>query len=171
MTLVKKILYTIKLISNGLGIISGIILILMMTQTATDVISNNFFGRPIDGNVEIMTIYYMTSLAFLPIALAEIRHEHIRTDFVYRYFGKKLKKLAYLLGSLLSIMFFLILAYQTLLDAMKSYAISERLMGGVYLWVWPAKWALPIAFLMAAAAVFATTIEYICFGSSNDDES
>lgn len=171
MAAMKKVIATIKLISNALGVLAGVILILMMAQTAFDVISNNFFGRPIDGNIEVMTIYYMTSLAFLPLALTEIRHEHIRTDFVYRYFGARLKKAAYILGTVLSVMFFLILAYQTTLDAIKSFTISERVMGGVYLLVWPVKWVLPAAFFMAAAAILATAIEFIYLGSSDDNES
>lgn len=130
----------------ALGFIAGLSLLMMLGQTALDVVMNNFFGAPIEGNLEIISGYHMVLLVFLPLAYVELRHEHISADLFVRLMPAKLQRAIYVLGSLISIAFFGLLTWQTLRDAIASFQINEVIMGSIYVSIWPSKFSLPIGF-------------------------
>ena len=143
----KMIETAIRRFAQLLAFIAGISLALMMIQTVVDVLMNNFLGRPIEGNLEIISVYHMVLVVFLPLALVELRHEHISADLFVRLLPAGVQKVIYCLGALVSATFFGILMWQTWLDALKSLSINEVVMGSIYIVVWPAKFALPVGFL------------------------
>ncbi|MYN13987.1 TRAP transporter small permease subunit [Pusillimonas sp. TS35] len=144
-------MYRIEKVVRGfacaLTFIAGVSLMLMMLQTVTDVVLNNFAGAPIEGNLEIISAYHMVLVVFLPLAYVELRHEHINADLFVRLMPRKAQRIIYVFGSLVSVAFFGVLGWQTLLDAISSYEINEVIMGSVYVLVWPSKFSLPIGFL------------------------
>ncbi|MGM0561134.1 MAG: TRAP transporter small permease [Pseudomonadota bacterium] len=143
----------IRALSNGLTFLAGIALLLMMGQMVLDVFLTYFFNKPIEGNLEVVSIYHMVAVVFLPLAMVELRHEHIHVDLVVRWLPQWMQRVIYIFGSLISAAFFAILAYQTWLDALKSYRIDEIVMGAVYVTIWPAKFILPFSFLLIMLVV------------------
>ncbi|WP_022729369.1 TRAP transporter small permease [Fodinicurvata sediminis] len=143
----------IRMLSNGLTLLAGIALLLMMGQMVLDVFLTYFFRKPIQGNLEVVSIYHMVAVVFLPLAMVELRHEHIHVDLVVRWLPQVVQRVIYILGSLISATFFAILAYQTWLDALKSYRMDEIVMGAVYVTIWPAKFILPFSFLLIMLTV------------------
>jgi TRAP-type C4-dicarboxylate transport system permease small subunit len=141
-----------RALAYGLALVAGVVLVLMMVQTAADVISSNFFGRPIENNLEIISTYYMVMVVFLPLAFVELRHEHISVDLAIRTMPPPLQRAVLVFGYLVCTAFFAILAFQTWEDAVNSWRINEIMMGAAYLTIWPAKFALPIGFLAIALA-------------------
>ncbi len=133
--------------ANGLALVAGAGLVLMVLQTCADVVLSRLFQWPIEGNMEVVSNYYMVMLVFLPLALVELRHEHINADLFVRMLPRGLQRVLYGVGCLVSLGFFGVLFWQTLQDAMGSLRIGELIMGAVYLPVWPAKFLLPIGFL------------------------
>lgn len=129
-----------------LALIAGVALILMMLQMAADVVMTNVIGRPIAGNLEIISVYHMVLVVFLPLAFVEVRHEHITVDLFVRLLPTGLVRVINVIGYLISAAFFAILGYQTLIDAIAAWRINEIMMGSVYVTVWPAKFALPVGF-------------------------
>jgi len=127
--------------------IAGVSLLLMMTQTVVDVMLNNFMGAPIEGNLEIISVYHMVLVVFLPLAYVELRHEHINADLFVRMMPPTAQRIIYVFGCVVSCCFFGVLGWQTLLDAISSYQIKEVIMGSIYVEVWPSKFSLPIGFL------------------------
>ncbi|MFC6762145.1 TRAP transporter small permease subunit [Sulfitobacter porphyrae] len=67
-------------------------LFLMMLQTVIDVLASNLAGRPIPGNVEIISVYHMVLVVFLPLAFVELKKEPIAVDLVYRMLPEMLKR-------------------------------------------------------------------------------
>ncbi|MBZ4690402.1 MAG: family transporter, DctQ (4 TMs) subunit [Cereibacter sp.] len=132
--------------SRILMLIASIGLMLMMVQTVVDVIADNFFGKPIAGNLEIISVYHMVLVVFLPIAMVEWKHENIQVDLFYLMMPTWLKRLSLAFGYLICVIFFAILARQTWIDAMGSWRKNELMMAAVYVLVWPAKFILPIGF-------------------------
>ncbi len=132
--------------AHALAFVAGVSVLLMMLQTVADVFMSNVFGRPIAGNLEVISIYHMVLVVFLPLALVELRHEHISADLLVRLLPRGLQRAIYAAGSLVSAAFFAILTYQTWLDAVAAWRIDEIMMGAVYVTVWPAKFALPLGF-------------------------
>lgn len=141
------------MLANGLTLLAGIALLLMMGQMVLDVFLTYFFRKPIEGNLEVVSIYHMVAVVFLPLAMVELRHEHIHVDLVVRWLPQVVQRMIYILGSLISATFFAILAYQTWLDALKSYRMDEIVMGAVYVTIWPAKFILPFSFLLIMLTV------------------
>lgn len=129
-----------------LAALGGGTVLLMLLQTVADVAMANLAGQPIPGNLEIISLYHMVALVFLPLAFVEMRHEHISVDLVVRLLPRAAQR-AILVGSyLVSAAFFAVLFYQTLLDALASWRLGEITMGAIYVTIWPAKFALPIGF-------------------------
>ena len=129
-----------------LTVIAGIALLLMMTQTVFDILMKNVFGAPIEGNLEIMSVYHMVAIVFLPLAIVELKHEHINVDLLVRLFPRGLRRVTDTLGYLVTAVFFGMLTYQTWLDAVKSFQINEIMMTSILITIWPAKFSLPIGF-------------------------
>ncbi len=126
---------------------------LMLLQTVLDIIMGRVFGRPIEGNLEIVSVYHMVIVVFLPLALVELRHEHINADLFVRMLPPPAQRAIYAFGCLISLGFFGALAWQTAIDAVEAWRIDEVMMGSVYVPLWPAKFALPLGFAAIELAV------------------
>jgi len=144
----------VRWVAMALAVVAGIALLLMMVQTVVDILMKNFLGRPIEGNLEIMSVYHMVAIVFLPLAVVEVKHEHITVDLLVRLFPAGLRRFTDTLGYLVSGVFFAMLTYQTWLDAMKAFRIDEILMTSILITIWPAKFSLPIGFAAVMLASF-----------------
>ncbi len=140
----------IRWLAIGLAAISGVAVLLMMLQTVVDVAMNNFLGKPIEGNLEVMSVYHMVMVVFLPLAFVELKHEHITVELLIQTFPDWLRRLVDGFGYAVSAAFFGILSYQTWIDAIESYRIGEILMTSLFITIWPAKFSLPIGFTAIA---------------------
>jgi len=148
----------IRKLAQALALIAGFALALMMLQTVVDVLMNNVFGRPI----EVVSLYYMVLVVFLPLALVELRHEHIHADLIVRLLPARAQRIIYALGALTSTAFFVMLAWQTGQDALQSLRINEVVMGSIYIPVWPAKFALPVGFTAIVLALLLHAWQALC---------
>jgi TRAP-type C4-dicarboxylate transport system permease small subunit len=137
---------SLRLAAGLLAALGGLAVVLMLLQTVADVVMSNFAGSPIPGNLEIISLYHMVALVFLPLAFVEQRHEHISVDLIVRLLPRKVQRVLLVASYLVCAGFFGLLAYQTLLDALASYRLGEIMMGAIYVTVWPAKFALPAGF-------------------------
>lgn len=138
-----------------LAALALISLFLMMLQTVVDVLASNFAGRPIPGNLEIISVYHMVLVVFLPLAFVERNNEHISVDLVYRALPARLQRFVLVAGYLVTATFLGLLVLQTWADALRSFNRNEMMMGAVYVTIWPAKLALPIGFAAAFLMVLA----------------
>jgi len=136
----------LKWLAGILAAMGGVALMLMMIQTVADVVADQFFSRPIPGNLEVISVHHMVLVVFLPLAFVERRHEHIQVDLVYQLMPRAVQRIILVLGYLLSAGFFAILTWRTWGDALRSLAKNEMMMGNVYVIIWPAKFVLPIGF-------------------------
>ena len=137
-------------------VVAGIGLILMMVQTTMDVAADNLWQHPIPGNLEIISVYHMVLVVFLPLAFVEWQHENIQVDLLWQVLPRLLQRLSLIFGYLLGAGFFAILAWQTYLDAINALAKNELMMGNVYVMVWPAKFVLPVGF----ASIFLVSMRH-----------
>jgi len=133
-------------VANSLMAIAGIFLVLMMLQTVADVISANLFGRPIEGNIEIVSVYYMVMVVFLPLAWVEMKDEHIYADLFTNRLGRLPRRWVLGFSYVVAALFCAILAYQTAMDAKEAFDKSEVMMGSTLITIWPARFGLPIGF-------------------------
>lgn len=137
---------TIARASRLLSYVAALCLFLMMAQIVLDVVLKYVFSAPIEGNLEVVSFYYMVAVVFLPLAMVELRHEHINVDLFVQMAPKGAQRYVYSFSSTLTATFFAILTYQTFIDAMKSTAAGEVMMGTNLVSIWPSRWALPLGF-------------------------
>lgn len=117
---------------------------LMMFHITFDVIGKYVANAPLPATLEIVANYYMVAIVFLPLGLVEKRDAHISVEVITQHFGGGTQKWVTLLTWLLSGAFFVILTYQTWLDAMDKYGAGSYIMGGsLQVAVWPTYFLLP----------------------------
>jgi TRAP-type C4-dicarboxylate transport system permease small subunit len=153
------ILRSIKSLAMLLATLALASLFLMMLQTVVDVLASNLAGRPIPGNLEIISVYHMVLVVFLPLAFVERNHENITVDLLYNALPDWMRRWVLVTGYLVTATFFGLLVWQTGADAIRSFQLNEMIMGAVYVTIWPAKLALPIGFVAAFLMVLANAYQ------------
>ncbi len=136
-----------RLIGAGaklLSCVAALCLFLMMAQIVLDVVMKYVFNAPIEGNLEVVSFYYMVAVVFLPLAMVELRHEHINVDLFFLMTPRAGQKYIYAFSSVLTAAFFAILTYQTFIDAVNATLTGEVMMGTNLVSIWPSRWALPV---------------------------
>ena len=73
-------------ISLLLAWLAGIMAVAMMFHISLDVFCKYFFNRPLDGTIEIVSLYYMVGIVFLPISYISLTDSHIVHGCVYSDF-------------------------------------------------------------------------------------
>ncbi len=134
------------LLARALMLLAGAGLALMMLQTVAGVVADNFWNQPIPGNLEIISVYHMVLVVFLPLAFVEWQHENIEVDLLWQLMPGWMQRTVLVLGYLVCAVFFAILVRQTWFDAVAAMAKGEMMMGNVYVLIWPAKFVLPVGF-------------------------
>ena len=81
---------TLLFVARALLFCAGIGLLLMMVQTAADVAADNLWRHPIKGNLEIISVYHMVLVVFLPLAYVELEEQNIQVDLLWQTFPPKL---------------------------------------------------------------------------------
>lgn len=152
-------------LSRFLMVLGVIALMLMMIQTVADVVARNVFRKPIEGSLEIVSVYHMVAVVFLPLALVERRHEHITVDLLVQSLPHALRRVVTVFAYLVCAVFFAVLSYQTMIDALEAYRIGEILMSSIYITVWPAKFLLPVGF----AAMFMQVLLHVWLALTQSD--
>jgi len=143
----------VRMGSNGLAYLGGVFLLLMMIQIVVDVIMRGVFNSPIEGNLEVVSVYYMVGVVFLPLAMVELRHEHISAELFVVMLPHRLQSFIYAACCVIALVFFAVLGWQTLLDAINATEINEMLMGSIFVVIWPSRWMLPVGFFMIACCI------------------
>lgn len=135
--------------------VAGIFIVLMMIHVTADVVMKYFFNKPIKGALETVTYYYMVSIVFLPLAIVELRNEHIYVDLFVRKLSQRRQLWIYVFSCLAGIVYFSGMTYQTFIDAVHATAQKETVMSNYLFYVWPSRWALPVGM---AGIVLALTV-------------
>ena len=152
----------VTLISRTFMGVAGLFLVLMVGHVSLDVALKYLFNSPITGTVETVTYIYMVSIVFLPLALVELRSEHIYVDLFIRRLSPRRQMWIYVFACLCGMVYFGGMTYQTFLDAVRSTAQKETVMSNYLFYVWPARWALPIGMggiVLALAVNIARALE------------
>lgn len=136
--------------SRGLMIASSIVITLMMVHIGADVIGKYFFNAPVHGTLEIVSLYYMVAIVYLPLAWGSHDGDQIKVEL----FTRRLPK-AYLerhdgVGDFLLACFFGVIAWQSAIDALAKTKVAEMRETAIdLLIVWPSRWIVPLGFGVA----------------------
>jgi len=136
----------IRWLNIGTMAAACVVMILMMLHITLDVAVRNLLNGQIVGTLEWVAFYYMVALVFLSLGFVEMRNEHIRVDLFVQMMPKSVQLALYVFACILGLVFFGMLFWQTLSDAIRATQRGEEAMSNFKFLIWPARWALPIGF-------------------------
>jgi TRAP-type C4-dicarboxylate transport system permease small subunit len=139
----------INRLSEFMKVASGFMLIAMMLVTCTDV-AGNFFGAPVLGSEEIVSLMAALLIAFvLPAAHGE--RAHIGVDILYLTLSDRVKRIVNMLLSILMVGFFGVMSWECF-----NYAIELKRIGQV-----SATLELPTFYVLYAVAFGCTVLTLV----------
>ncbi len=135
-----------RIISRVLLAISCIFLVVMMLHITADVLARALFNSAVIGTLEMVSYYHMVLAVLLPLAFVERKGENIRVDVLVQQAPQRVQLAFYVVACLVGLAFFGALTWQSALDAWQSTLRQETIMSNFLFYIWPSRWALPVAF-------------------------
>lgn len=148
----------VRWLNVACAVLAGVAMLLMMLHITLDVGIRYFLNGQIVGTLEVVSFYYMVTLVFLALGYVELRNENIRVDLFVQMMPRGAQFAFYVLACILGLVFFGMLFWQTLLDAISSTQRGEDAMANFTFYLWPARWALPAGFAGLFLAVVANLL-------------
>lgn len=149
-----------KWVDRVLLAVACVFLVIMVVHITADVIARAF-NQQVVGTLETVSYYHMVFAVLLPLAFVERTQENIRVDALVQLLPAPLQLVLYVMACLIGLAFFGALAWQSFLDAWKATERQETIMSNFLFYIWPARWALPIAFGAACLATFANLLKAV----------
>lgn len=140
-----------NLAAVGLALLGTLGILLMVVHITLDVVLRSTLSISIPATLELVTRYYLITLALLPLGWVEWRRSMISVEALEGMMGPRLIRISDVLVSLLSAGIYAILAVATWGKAVEQYQIGAYVMSlNVPMPVWPTYFVLPVAFALAA---------------------
>lgn len=140
---------------------------LMMLHVVAEIVCRNILGITLPATLEIVSLYYMPALIFLPLALVERSGGHIDVNFIQERFPPFQRKLTEIFSYLVCGMIYAAMGWVGLQEAMAKFAVREFLMGEVAVPLWPGRFMVPVG-CFAIAAVIAVRLALALRGRESD---
>lgn len=128
----------VERIATGIILISGLGMMLVMFLGTGDVIGTHFFGWPVPGAKEASEST-MVLIVFGSLAWAQIRRQHIHVELLYNRQSPRVRTILDIITTLLALIFFGIVLWQTFGEAAVSWKIREADVGLIRFPLYPAK--------------------------------
>ena len=130
----------IAAISAGIG---GVCTILMMVQIVVDVLSRWIFGAPVTGTMEIVAVYYLVPMTFLPLAAIQFADQHIAVDLFVQLLPPTARRWLALAMSSVALVFTGWLTWLSFGEAFESFGIREVIeTGATVMIMWPSRFVV-----------------------------
>lgn len=141
---------------------SCVALVIAALHIFLDIFMTKVFRSPINGTADIVTNYYMVALFFLPLAYCETRNAHIEADLLMGFLPGLVQRLIRIGTYLLLTGFLSLWTWQSAIKAYRQTAIGDmRLLGDLYLLLWPPRWVLVFGLAAFTAVAFIKTLALI----------
>lgn len=144
-------------ITNVVGIIGGIGILLLLFHVVADVVARFAFNKPINGTLEISQYWYMPIIVFLGLAMAERTDQHISAPIVYDRLKPKLKIEFSFISMVLSVLLLFGFAWFGFEEAM---TLMKQGAAGIVseVPIWPTRFLVPFGSLLLALEIIAKFI-------------
>ncbi len=117
---------TIRKINRFVAGIGAFFLIPLMLITAADVVARDVFNRPVPGTVELSQ-YMLAVFILLGIAYTQQEKGNVAVTMLTSKFSPRTQAVVSVIGTLLSLFIFVLLAWQGLVLGMEEKAVSDML--------------------------------------------
>lgn len=161
--------FLITRLSKACFVVACAALAVMSLHIFTD-FAARLVGIYLDGTLEATSFYYMIFAVFMGSAYCQLKSMHISTDVLTNLLPKRAQLVLIKISLLLQLIFYSILSYQTLSDAIDSYSMKEKAMANFMFYIWPSKWALPIGFISLTLVILLQLIASKAVDSHKTDD-
>jgi len=148
----SDVLRVSTVLSRGLVGIAGVCIVIMLVLVVCDVLSRAVFNVAVPGIDTIVASYLMVAAIFLPLAMLQILEENIAVDVFREMVPPVVQKLFDIVGHLLTLVFYGLLAWLYAKVALESYEIREFVTGTWDVPIWPARIIMPLGLGCGALA-------------------
>ncbi|MGE0314419.1 MAG: TRAP transporter small permease subunit [Lautropia sp.] len=122
----------------GLLLLGAIGMIVSMLLGFADVVGTHFLGWPVPGALEV-TESTMVLIVFGALAYTQAQRGHIRVEILYNFGGPRARAWMDALTHLLAFVYFGLMCWQGVGEAMYSWDLNEATMGTVRFPLFPAR--------------------------------
>lgn len=163
------------MLSNGatsvLALFGAVGVLAMLVHVCVYVVSRHVLAAPIPATVEIVSRYYMVTLAFLPLAWADRRGDMISVEILAPLIRGRLKLANAGFVIVLSGAAYAALAYTTWFKALREFGVKSYVVSlNTAIPVWPTYFVLPVAFALATVVCLLKLYLLIADPASVGDE-
>lgn len=141
-------------VSEILLSVTAIPVLAMMVHVTLDVSLKYIINTPIQGTLEITAYYYMVSIVVLPMAFVELTRQSIAVDLFYQMMPQTMQIVVTAFVLLISAAGYGGLAWISIPEALASFEKNEIVMGTVNIYIWPSRFLMPAALMLAALVCF-----------------
>lgn len=144
----------VRKLGEGMAIVGGVAMVLMMLHIVADVATKYLFNDPIDGTTEIVAAYYMVAVVFLPVAYVTFKEGQLIVELFTGWMSNRPLSLLDGFAGFASLAYLLFIVYYTGAEAVRRTIEGEAWETSVELVaVWPSRWVLPIGLAVMALYV------------------
>ena len=141
-------------ITNLISIIGGLAIALMMFHISFDVAGRYFFNAPVPGTITVVSYYYMSIAASIPLAFAEQKAAHISVEVITERMPAWMRGNLERLAMLCSLVVFGLLAVRTFNEAGKKFEMGASIVqGNSDISIWVTYYMLPVGCGLMALVV------------------
>jgi TRAP-type mannitol/chloroaromatic compound transport system permease small subunit len=133
----------VQRLAVGMVLLGSVGMMLSMLICVADVIGTNFFGWPVPGTLEI-TESTMVLIVFGALAYTQEKRGHIRVEILHGYMSPRIRSLMDAVTHLLALVFFALLAWQSIGELTYSWEMREATMGAIRFPLYPARLLLTL---------------------------
>ncbi len=149
-------------LANGLHLLAGIAMTIMMLQVTADVLLKYLFNSPIQGTIELVATYYMVAIAFLPLAYLALHERHVSVDIVVQTMEPRMKRFTMVFANFVSAIYCALLAWRGAVNAIRATQVGEVWAAAlVDIPVWPTRWFFPAGAALAAVVFLLVALRYL----------
>jgi TRAP-type C4-dicarboxylate transport system permease small subunit len=147
----------VQRLAVGMVLLGSVGMMLSMLICVADVIGTNFFGWPVPGALEI-TESTMVLIVFGALAYTQEKRGHIRVEILHGYMSPRIRSLMDAVTHLLALVFFALLAWQSIGELTYSWEMKEATMGAIRFPLYPARLLLTVGATLLIAQL---TLDFI----------
>lgn len=133
----------VQRLAVGMVLLGSVGMMLSMLICVADVIGTNFFDWPVPGTLEI-TESTMVLIVFGALAYTQEKRGHIRVEILHGYMSPRIQSLMDAVTHLLALVFFALLAWQSIGELTYSWEMKEATMGAIRFPLYPARLLLTV---------------------------
>jgi TRAP-type C4-dicarboxylate transport system permease small subunit len=137
--------------SHALLALGAIVVGLMALHVIADVSSRYVLNQPLPGTIEIVSLYYMVAVIYLPIAYVQSRRQHIVVLQFTEWLPQRAQVFLDGLVGLLATAVLALLAWRGMVEAARATAVGQQSIAGTHaIASWPPRWFVPLGLAVMA---------------------